>query len=132
MAKAGLPPRAPVAAALTVAVPLAGLLASTLVQSSGTDVMSYSSGIVDADVFRVARTMTAFETVYRTTVHPLFAILVTPIGAALRAVFAGPSPLEAARVVALLGVLAQAWLTGVLARQLAGSWWGFPFGGGLF
>jgi hypothetical protein len=46
-------PRTAILAALVVAIPVAGVLISSLVLSSGADVMSYSSCIIDADVFRV-------------------------------------------------------------------------------
>ena len=80
------------------------------------DVRRYSSGIFDADVDRVVRSITSFQSDgLRLSVHPLFHVFVTPLSLALA--HWPLSQFANAKIVCIAGILVQATLVWAIVRR---------------
>ena len=97
--------RALIGLAFGAAIALAGLGSFALyafgafVLPGDANVMAFSSGLFDMDVSRVVSDLATDRPAYRSSVHPLQKLLVSPIGRAIDAIaFDGRNPLGAARV----------------------------------
>jgi len=116
--------RAPAGRAFGLAVALSGFALyafyafGAFVLPSGANVMAFSSGLFDMDVSRVVSDLVTDRPAYRSSVHPLQKLLISPIGRAVDAlVFDGRNPLGAARVLVGLCMALQALAAGMLAWQ---------------
>ena len=84
----------------------------------GANVMAFSSGLFDMDVSRVVSDLATDRPAYRSSVHPLQKLLVSPIGRAIDSLaFDGRNPLGAARALVGLCMTLQALAAGMLAWQ---------------
>ena len=98
-------PRALIGRAFGAAIALAAIGSFALyafgafVLPGDANVMAFSSGLFDMDVSRVVSDLATDRPAYRSSVHPLQKLLVSPIGRAIDAIaFDGRNPLGAARV----------------------------------
>jgi hypothetical protein len=110
--------------AFGAAVALAGLglfalyALGAFVLPGGANVMAFSSGLFDMDVSRVVSDLATDRPAYRSSVHPLQKLLVSPVGRAINALaFDGRNPLGAARALVGLCMTLQALAAGILAWQ---------------
>ena len=117
-------PRAPIGRAFGAAIALAAIGSFALyafgafVLPGDANVMAFSSGLFDMDVSRVVSDLATDRPAYRSSVHPLQKLLVSPIGRAIDAIaFDGRNPLGAARVLIGLCMTLQALAAGMLAWQ---------------
>jgi hypothetical protein len=116
--------RAPAGRAFGAAFALAGLALvacyafGAFVLPGDANVKAFSSGLFDMDVGRVVSDLATDRPAYRSSVHPLQKLLVSPMGRAIDALaFDGRNPLGASRVLVGLCMILQALAAGMLAWQ---------------
>lgn len=109
---------------LSAAVLAAFYLFGSFSLSGDANILKYSSGIYDMDVGRVVDDWTTQYGSRRLRVHPLYKLVVAPLGGVLRDSRGGgqPAGLEVVRCLIALGMALHALLAGWLAAQLSRSW----------
>lgn len=105
-------------AALGLAL-FAGYLAASFGLSGDANILRLNSSIFDLDVGRIVHDWATSEPGRRTHAHPLYKLLMAPLGTGIQ--LAGLRPVDATRVLAAASMALNALLVGALASQLAGG-----------